>query len=83
MSHVARKTFMKNWFAIEAIPIYTIVGAVVGGAGWYLYRLARGSEVVWTRANPVPRNSVEQDQNIKMLAVGHKFDGGSWKRGSW
>jgi len=23
---------------------YTIVGAVVGGAGWYLYRLARGPE---------------------------------------
>ena len=84
---------------------YTIVGAVMGGAGWYLYRLARGPEggcfntwgrvrlfggrkcltwpfrvfaiiVVWTRTNPNPRNTIEQDQNIKMLAVSHKFDGG-------
>ena len=31
---------------------------------------------MWTRTNPNPRNTVEQDQNIKMWAVSHKFDGG-------
>jgi len=109
MSQVARKTFMKNWYAVEVrgiiLPIlasvgfgmelnvrpltvgypdvspfglsypscsgpsggggiassrwgvlvlwmgladvstsYTIIGGVVAGAGWYLYRLARGPE---------------------------------------
>ncbi|KAK0231221.1 hypothetical protein IW262DRAFT_1454124 [Armillaria fumosa] len=37
-----RKNFTKNWLAIEAIPIYVIIGSVVVGASWYLTRLARG-----------------------------------------
>ncbi|RDB20486.1 hypothetical protein Hypma_012443 [Hypsizygus marmoreus] len=37
-----RSTFLKNWFAIEAIPIYVIVAGVLGGASWYTYRLAKG-----------------------------------------
>lgn len=32
--------------------------------------------VVWTRTHPAPRNTIEQDQNIKLLAVSHKFEGG-------
>lgn len=32
--------------------------------------------VVWTRTNPVPRNTIEQDQNIKILAVSKNFEGG-------
>ena len=122
MSHVARKTFMKNWYAVEVcgifllalVPVlirsgiecltfehrpsrcessrssrllspvrarreeeesvgqvdegfvvkmrladdsssYTIIGGVVAGAGWYLYRLARGPEgrhlyLSWSRS---------------------------------
>ncbi|OBZ71771.1 hypothetical protein A0H81_08209 [Grifola frondosa] len=37
-----RKSFMKNWFAVEALPIYAVVGIVVAGGSWYLTRLARG-----------------------------------------
>ena len=29
---------------VDAPDSYTIVGAVVAGAGWYVYRLARGPE---------------------------------------
>ena len=37
---------------------------------------AFGFIVVWTRTHPAPRNTIEQDQNIKMMAVSHKFEGG-------
>jgi hypothetical protein len=39
---------------------YTIVGAVVGGAGWYLYRLARGpdSEYFNTRGRVCSSRSI-------------------------
>ncbi|KNZ75694.1 NADH dehydrogenase [ubiquinone] 1 alpha subcomplex subunit 4 [Termitomyces sp. J132] len=69
-----RSSFMKNWFAIEAIPIYAIIGTVVCGATWYTYRLAMGPSVVWTKSNPTPWNSIEPDQNTKMLTVNQKFE---------
>ena len=31
---------------------------------------------MWTRTHPAPRNTIEQDQNIKMMSVSHKFEGG-------
>jgi len=73
---------MKHWFAVEAIPIYTVVGGVLVGATWYLTRLARDPHVVWTKNNPTPYNSVTQDMNTKMMAVNHQFDK-SWKRDKW
>ncbi|KAF8335080.1 uncharacterized protein EI90DRAFT_398008, partial [Cantharellus anzutake] len=30
----------QTWFAVEAIPIYAVVGLACGGAGWYVSRLA-------------------------------------------
>ncbi|OJA07688.1 hypothetical protein AZE42_01880 [Rhizopogon vesiculosus] len=73
------RTFMRNWFAIEAIPIYAVIGLAVGGAGWYLARLARGPTVVWTKNNPTPWNDIKPDENIKMMDVNSKF-AKSWSR---
>ncbi|KAF7301564.1 hypothetical protein MIND_00721900 [Mycena indigotica] len=74
-----RSNFMKHWFAVEAIPIYVAVGGACVGASWYLYRLATGPTVVWTKNNPHPFLSIEQDQGTKLYEVNHKFDK-SWKR---
>ncbi|KII95960.1 hypothetical protein PLICRDRAFT_97080 [Plicaturopsis crispa FD-325 SS-3] len=72
-------SFMKNWFAIEAIPMYAIIGIAVGGASWYVYRLAMGPQVVWTRSNPTPWNSIKQEENTKLMSVNQKFEK-SWSR---
>ncbi|KAG6830629.1 hypothetical protein H0H92_015721 [Tricholoma furcatifolium] len=69
-----RSGFMKHWFAIEAIPIYAIIGGIVCGATWYTYRLAMGPTVVWTKSNPTPWNTVEPGQTTKMMTVNQKFD---------
>ncbi|OCH95866.1 hypothetical protein OBBRIDRAFT_830467 [Obba rivulosa] len=79
MSAQFRRTFMKNWFAVEAIPIYAVVGLVVGGGSWYLFRLARGPTVVWTRDNPQPWNDVKPNENTKLLSVNQQFEK-SWER---
>ncbi|TBU32212.1 hypothetical protein BD311DRAFT_655344 [Dichomitus squalens] len=79
MSQLRRPSFLKNWFAVEATPIYAIVGAVVVGAGWYLTRLARGPEVVWTKDNPTPWNTIKPDESTKMLTVNQHFEK-SWER---
>jgi len=70
---------MRNWWAVEAIPIFAVVGATVVGCAWYLTHLARGPSVVWTKANPTPWNNVKQDENVKLMAVNQKFEK-SWTR---
>jgi len=66
--HAARKTLFQTWFAIEAVPIYAVVGIAVGGAGWYLTRLARGPDVIWDRkGNPSPWVDVSKNTNIKLM----------------
>ncbi|KAF8227971.1 hypothetical protein L208DRAFT_1293919 [Tricholoma matsutake] len=75
----ARSSLMKHWFAVEAIPIYVIIGGVVAGAAWYTYRLSMGSSVVWTKNNPTPWNTVKPDENTKMMSVNQKFER-SWSR---
>jgi len=74
-----RSQLMKNWFAVEAIPMYAIIGGVVLGAGWYTYRLAMGPSVVWTKSNPTPWNTIQPGENVKLGAVNQKFDK-SWIR---
>ncbi|GLB33448.1 putative nadh dehydrogenase [Lyophyllum shimeji] len=69
----------RNWFAVEAIPMYVIIGGVVTGAAWYTYRLAMGPSVVWTKTNPTPWNTIQPNENIKLAAVNQKFDK-SWIR---
>jgi len=73
------RNFMKHWFAIEAIPIYAVIGMAVTGASWYLLRLAHGPTVVWTRNNPTPWNTVKPEENTKLMAVNQKFEK-SWSR---
>ncbi|KAM6495685.1 hypothetical protein JOM56_008391 [Amanita muscaria] len=79
MSPNLRRGLMKNWYAVEAIPIYVIIGGVMVGASWYLGRLALGTQVVWTKSNPTPWNTVKQDENIKLASVSQKFEK-SWSR---
>ncbi|VDC04073.1 unnamed protein product [Peniophora sp. CBMAI 1063] len=77
---MSRLGFSKHWFAIEAIPIYMIVGGTMAGAGLYLTRLARGPHVVWTKENPQPWNSVRENDRVKMMAINQDFDQ-KWTRG--
>jgi len=68
VAQAARKTLFQTWFAVEAVPIYAVVGVAVTGAGWYLTRLARGPDVIWDRkGNPAPWNDVGQSTNIKLM----------------
>ncbi|WFC99133.1 hypothetical protein MYAM1_001873 [Malassezia yamatoensis] len=49
-SSVAKK--VTNWRKIVPVEVYPIVlltGVALGGATWYLTRLARGSEVIWDK----------------------------------
>ncbi|KAI9575020.1 hypothetical protein HD554DRAFT_141120 [Boletus coccyginus] len=73
------KQFMRNWYAVEAIPLYAVIGLAVGGAGWYLGRLAQGPSVVWTKTNPTPWNSVKPDENTKLMDPSGNFSK-SWTR---
>ncbi|KAJ7590757.1 hypothetical protein C8J56DRAFT_933809 [Mycena floridula] len=66
--------FMKHWFAVEAIPIYVVIGGAVGGASWYLYRLAMGPTITWTKANTNPWNSIKPNQTTKLYNTTDKFD---------
>ncbi|KAF8499304.1 hypothetical protein JB92DRAFT_2982464 [Gautieria morchelliformis] len=74
-----RSGFLRHWFAVEAIPIYAVVGIAVGGAGWYVGRLASRPDVIWTKNNPTPWNNVGPNENIKLMTGNHKFDK-SWTR---
>ncbi|KAL7753256.1 hypothetical protein RI367_001031 [Sorochytrium milnesiophthora] len=53
----------------DVAPIIAVIGVAVGGAGWYITRLARHQEVVWTRDNPHPWLKIEKDMNTKMMNV--------------
>lgn len=74
--------FKKNWYRAEILPIIAVMGVAVGGAGWYVSRLARGPDVVWDRkGNPYPWNDVKEGQNSRLYAVNKEaFSKGSWKR---
>ncbi|CAD6587305.1 MAG: hypothetical protein TREMPRED_004715 [Tremellales sp. Tagirdzhanova-0007] len=68
------KASMRKWFPLEVFPIFTIVGLAVGGAGFYLFRLSQGSEVVWNRKGDwKPWDKVKQDQNLKLFTVNKAF----------
>jgi NADH dehydrogenase (ubiquinone) 1 alpha subcomplex subunit 4 len=58
------------------LPLLPSVFGAVGGAAWYLTRLARGTEVVWDKKNnPHPWQHVKENQQVKLFAVNHKYDG--------
>ncbi|WAQ92471.1 hypothetical protein PtA15_16A379 [Puccinia triticina] len=58
-----------------------VIGTAMGGATWYLSRLARGPDIVWNRhGNPQPWNDVKPGQNTKLMAVNQEFPNGTYKR---
>jgi len=63
-----------NWYSLEIVPVVLVLGCGVGGASWYLTRLARGPEVVWAKkSNPYPWQNVDQDTNVKLMSVQRDF----------
>ncbi|KAA1091742.1 hypothetical protein PGTUg99_009142 [Puccinia graminis f. sp. tritici] len=72
---------MKHWYDPAAIPIYVVIGTAMGGATWYLSRLARGPDIIWDRrGNPQPWNDVKPGQNTKLMSVNQEFPNGTYKR---
>ncbi|KAJ3368978.1 hypothetical protein GGF31_005939 [Allomyces arbusculus] len=63
----AARSFLKTWYRHEVLPIVVVVGAAVSGATFYVARLARHQEVVWTRENPQPWNRIQSHQNTKFV----------------
>lgn len=58
----------------ETLPIVTIVTGAVMGAGYYLYRLSQGPEVVWNRhGDQRPWDKIKQHENIKFLSYNPDF----------
>ncbi|CAO1636158.1 unnamed protein product [Parajaminaea phylloscopi] len=69
------RSLMKTWYSPEVIPIYVITAMAVGGASWYLSRLARGPDVVWDRKNnPQPWNSIEPGTQTKLMSVNQEYE---------
>ncbi|EJD45953.1 hypothetical protein AURDEDRAFT_165015 [Auricularia subglabra TFB-10046 SS5] len=74
------RQWRQHWFALEAVPLYTILGGAGVGTAWYLTHLASRPEVLWARkANPTPWNSVKQDETTKLWHGERPFDK-TWKR---
>ncbi|KAI9220201.1 hypothetical protein BC828DRAFT_406015 [Blastocladiella britannica] len=69
----AMRSFLKTWYRPEVSPIIAVVGVALTGASWYIVRLARHQEVVWTNANPAPWQKIEQTQSTKILNVNEKL----------
>ncbi|KAL5530277.1 hypothetical protein ACEPAF_6534 [Sanghuangporus sanghuang] len=70
----APRSFLKHWFAVEAIPLYAILGIALTGATWFSIRQARSPSVIWTKSNPEPWNTVKPDESTKIINVNHKLD---------
>lgn len=71
----AARSRSSSWLSRARVFCPAVVGAV-GGAAWYLSRLARGTEVVWDKKNnPHPWQHVKENQQVKLFAVNHKYDG--------
>ncbi|EOR00188.1 NADH dehydrogenase 1 alpha subcomplex subunit 4-like 2 [Wallemia ichthyophaga EXF-994] len=67
---------------VETYPIIAIIGGAIGGAGWYLARLAQGPEVVWDRKNnPHPWQDIKPGQTTKLLNYNDQVGTeGKWSR---
>lgn len=48
---------------VEVYPIIAITGLAVGGATWFLTRLARGPEVIWDKKVSEQRNLTSEQPN--------------------
>ena len=63
---------------VEVYPIVAVSVLAVGGATWYLTRLARSPDVIWDKKvcafklcqnNPTPWNNVEPGTQYKLLNI--------------
>ncbi|KAI9168532.1 hypothetical protein H9P43_007905 [Blastocladiella emersonii ATCC 22665] len=64
---MSTRAFLKTWYRPEVSPIIAVVAVALSGASYYVFRLARHQEVVWTKDNPQPWNKVEQNQTTKFI----------------
>ncbi|KAI0032179.1 hypothetical protein K488DRAFT_50502 [Vararia minispora EC-137] len=62
----------RHFFAVEAIPLLAIVASVSAGGTWYLYRIAWGPNIVWTKKNPQPWNSIQEGETPKIMTVSYE-----------
>lgn len=63
--------FRKHWFAVEAVPLYVAVGGACAASIYFLVGKAGTSpEVIWSRANPTPWNTVGQHETTN---IGNKL----------
>ncbi|TRM68518.1 hypothetical protein BD626DRAFT_565350 [Schizophyllum amplum] len=74
-----RRNFMRNWYAVEALPIWIIIGTVIGIGGLSIYRAVQAPSVTWTKANPTPWNRIKPDERVKLMEVNQKM-GKKWSR---
>ncbi|WFD15946.1 hypothetical protein MARU1_001975 [Malassezia arunalokei] len=60
---------------VEVYPIVAVSVLAVGGATWYLTRLARSPDVIWDKKNnPTPWNNVEPGTQYKLWNITGDFD---------
>ncbi|KAI9433304.1 hypothetical protein H4582DRAFT_1000785 [Lactarius indigo] len=70
-----RNSFMRNWWAVEAIPMRCRCLVVRGiSPALRVARISSGPSLT-----PTPWNDVKQDENVKMMSVNQKFEK-SWSR---
>ncbi|KAI9335752.1 hypothetical protein BDR26DRAFT_524339 [Obelidium mucronatum] len=65
---------------LAVYPIFAILGVAGAGASWYLSRLARSQDVVWSRKNPFPHLDVPEGHTVKMMDPNGSFEGKFYKR---
>ncbi|WVR07173.1 hypothetical protein IAU60_004214 [Kwoniella sp. DSM 27419] len=71
---MSRAAMFKKWLPVETYPIFGIVGIAVGGAGYYLWKLSQGPEVVWDRHGDWrPWDRISQDYNQKFITTQPDF----------
>ncbi|KAL1741904.1 hypothetical protein HDZ31DRAFT_66482 [Schizophyllum fasciatum] len=73
------KPKFRDWYAVEALPIWIIIGTVGGLAALSIVRAVHAPSVQWTKDNPTPWNRIKQDEGVKLLQVNQTFDK-KWKR---
>ncbi|KAJ2158127.1 hypothetical protein GGF46_003999 [Coemansia sp. RSA 552] len=77
----ATKLYLKtHWYRSELIPIYGTTIIAVSVCGFFASRALQNPEVVWNKKeNPHPWQSVQQNENIKLLDYSNTFEK-QWSR---
>ncbi|KAI8853395.1 hypothetical protein BC829DRAFT_486953 [Chytridium lagenaria] len=71
----------KHLVPVAVYPLFGFMAVAMGGASWYVSRLARNPDVMWNRKATTKRwDSVEQGYTTKMMDPNGSFGGKFWKR---